>query len=59
MLNGIEEIILPRFTDRRFLDQKIFQRTSSDGGKVMKRPIIAMRASTDIDIVIANTFDAA
>jgi hypothetical protein len=25
----------------------------------MKRPIIAMRASTDMDIVMTNTFDAA
>ncbi len=48
----IEGIILPRFVDCPFLVQKIFRRINIEGGKVMKRPIIAMRASTDRAIAI-------
>jgi len=33
----------------------MFQRISSEGGKATNRPIIAMRASTDMDIAITKT----
>lgn len=43
------------FADLRCLALKIFQRISNEGGKAINRPIIAMRASTDMYIAITNT----
>lgn len=50
----MKEIDSQRFAECCLLRLRIFQRICSEGGKVTSRAIIAIRASTDIDIAISK-----